>query len=153
MIGAEGCWGERMVRLRDSNTAPSALNSLRFVMEKNIYTNIYTNNFQRRRFMLHSTTPFARNPKSLGMGRNLLQACLRNNPCPPPRGTALMDRINRWKLADELTAYQIALLIAGYDPSEFDDTQQNAWPKNVNISLSKCNKKCSDEQSLHFQRR
>ncbi len=32
-----------------------------------------------------------------------------------------MHRIDRWKLADELNVYQIALLIAGYDPSEFSD--------------------------------
>jgi hypothetical protein len=32
-----------------------------------------------------------------------------------------MDRIDRWKLADELTAYQIALLVAGYDPAEFEE--------------------------------
>ena len=31
-----------------------------------------------------------------------------------------MDRIERWKLADELNVYQISLLIAGYDPSQFE---------------------------------
>ena len=36
-----------------------------------------------------------------------------------------MDRIDRWKLADELTAYQIALLIAGYDPAEFESLSEN----------------------------
>ena len=32
-----------------------------------------------------------------------------------PQGKLSMDRINRWKLADELNVYQIVLLIAGYD--------------------------------------
>jgi|BarGraIncu00222A_1022003.scaffolds.fasta_scaffold54166_2 hypothetical protein len=47
-----------------------------------------------------------------------------------------MDRIGRWKLADELTVYQIALLIAGYDPSEFDDDQHHMWPSEVKIETS-----------------
>ena len=47
-----------------------------------------------------------------------------------------MDRINRWKLADELTTYQIALLIAGYDPSEFEEEQPHQWPKEVARDIS-----------------
>lgn len=47
-----------------------------------------------------------------------------------------MDRINRWKLADELTTYQIALLIAGYDPSEFEEEQPHQWPKEVTRDIS-----------------
>ena len=47
-----------------------------------------------------------------------------------------MDRIDRWKLADELTTYQIALLIAGYDPSEFEEDQPHQWPKEVNRDIS-----------------
>jgi hypothetical protein len=47
-----------------------------------------------------------------------------------------MDRINRWKLADELTAYQIALLIAGYDPSEFETDYYEKWPVEVKVEIS-----------------
>jgi hypothetical protein len=47
-----------------------------------------------------------------------------------------MDKISRWKLADELTAYQIALLIAGYDPSEFEDDQPYKWPDEVKQNIS-----------------
>lgn len=47
-----------------------------------------------------------------------------------------MDRINRWKLADELTVYQVALLIAGYDPVEFEEDGANRWPKEVNRDIS-----------------
>ena len=47
-----------------------------------------------------------------------------------------MDKISRWKLADELTAYQIALLIAGYDPSEFEDHQPYRWPDEVKQNIS-----------------
>jgi len=36
-------------------------------------------------------------------------------------GNGSMDRVDRWKLADELNVYQISLLIAGYDPSEFEE--------------------------------
>lgn len=42
-----------------------------------------------------------------------------------------MHRIDRWKLADELNVYQIALLIAGYDPSEFSDESYERWPQEV----------------------
>jgi len=38
-----------------------------------------------------------------------------------------MSRINRWKLAEELTVYQISLLLAGHDPSEFDDQDPSDW--------------------------
>jgi hypothetical protein len=47
-----------------------------------------------------------------------------------------MDKISRWKLADELTAYQIALLIAGYDPSEFEDDQPYRWADEVRQNIS-----------------
>lgn len=47
-----------------------------------------------------------------------------------------MDRINRWKLADELTVYQIALLIAGYDPSEFDSVNYRQWDEEVKIETA-----------------
>jgi hypothetical protein len=47
-----------------------------------------------------------------------------------------MDKIDRWKLADELTAYQIALLIVGYDPSEFEDDQPHMWPNEVKQDIS-----------------
>jgi len=47
-----------------------------------------------------------------------------------------MDKISRWKLADELTAYQIALLIAGYDPSEFEDDQPHRWADEVRQNIS-----------------
>jgi hypothetical protein len=47
-----------------------------------------------------------------------------------------MDRMNRWKLADELNAYQIALLIAGYDPSEFEDELHHMWPSEVKMEVS-----------------
>lgn len=47
-----------------------------------------------------------------------------------------MDPIERWKLADELTVYQIALLIAGYDPAEFERDQPQMWPDNVRQDIS-----------------
>jgi hypothetical protein len=47
-----------------------------------------------------------------------------------------MDPIERWKLADELTAYQIALLIAGYDPAEFERDQPQMWPDNIRRDIS-----------------
>ncbi|MCI0745965.1 MAG: hypothetical protein L0Y58_11210 [Verrucomicrobia subdivision 3 bacterium] len=47
-----------------------------------------------------------------------------------------MDRINRWKLADELNVYQISLLIAGYDPSEFEVDRHDSWPKEVKMEIS-----------------
>jgi hypothetical protein len=47
-----------------------------------------------------------------------------------------MDRIGRWKLADELTAHQIALLIAGYDPSEFEGEQHHRWPGEAKLETS-----------------
>jgi hypothetical protein len=47
-----------------------------------------------------------------------------------------MDRINRWKLADELNVYQIVLLIAGYDPSEFEADYYGNWPKEVKKEIS-----------------
>ena len=47
-----------------------------------------------------------------------------------------MDRIDRWKLADELTVYQIALLISGYDPAEFEDDRADHWPKEVSRDIS-----------------
>jgi len=46
-----------------------------------------------------------------------------------------MDKISRWKLADELTAYQLALLIAGYDPSEFEE-HPHLWPDEVKQDIS-----------------
>jgi hypothetical protein len=42
-----------------------------------------------------------------------------------------MDRIDRWKLADELNVFQIALLITGYDPSDFDDNKYDRWPEHI----------------------
>ncbi len=47
-----------------------------------------------------------------------------------------MDRINRWKLADELNVYQIVLLIAGYDPSEFEADDYSSWPNEVKMEVS-----------------
>jgi len=47
-----------------------------------------------------------------------------------------MDRINHWKLADELTVYQIALLIAGYDPCDFEADQPHKWPGEVKRDIS-----------------
>lgn len=47
-----------------------------------------------------------------------------------------MDRIDRWKLADELNVFQIALLIAGYDPSEFETDYYDAWPAEVKLEMS-----------------
>jgi hypothetical protein len=47
-----------------------------------------------------------------------------------------MDRINRWKLADELTVFQISLLIAGYDPSEFDGEDHSNWSSEVKINTA-----------------
>ena len=47
-----------------------------------------------------------------------------------------MDRISRRKLADELSAYQIALLFARYDLSEFDGDHPNLWPDEVRIEIA-----------------
>lgn len=47
-----------------------------------------------------------------------------------------MDRIKRWKLADELNAFQIALLISGYDPSEFEGDVYDRWPNEVKAEIS-----------------
>ena len=47
-----------------------------------------------------------------------------------------VDPIERWKLADELTVYQIALLIAGYDPAEFERDQLGVWPEKVRQDIS-----------------
>ena len=47
-----------------------------------------------------------------------------------------MDRIVWWKLADELTVYQIALLIAGYDPAEFEADGYQLWPDEVKQNIS-----------------
>ena len=44
-----------------------------------------------------------------------------------------MQKIDRWKLADELSIYQIVLLLAGYDPSEFEMDHNSEWPKEVKI--------------------
>jgi hypothetical protein len=56
-----------------------------------------------------------------------------------------MDRMDRWKLAGELNVYQIALLIAGYDPSEFEEDRYDRWPVEVrkrSLAIPQCNKKC-----------
>ncbi len=47
-----------------------------------------------------------------------------------------MDPIERWKLADELTVYQIALLIAGYDPSNFEGDSPPRWEQEVQKDIS-----------------
>jgi hypothetical protein len=47
-----------------------------------------------------------------------------------------MDRTSRWKLADGLSVYQIALLIAGYDPAEFESDQYSKWPVEVKMEIS-----------------
>ena len=47
-----------------------------------------------------------------------------------------MDPINRWKLAEELNAFQIVLLISGYDPSEFDSDVYDRWPDEVKGEIS-----------------
>ncbi len=47
-----------------------------------------------------------------------------------------MNRTEKWKLADELTIFQIALLIAGYDPAEFEDDQHHMWPDTVRQDIS-----------------
>ncbi len=47
-----------------------------------------------------------------------------------------MDRIDRWKLADELNVYQISLLIAGYDPSDFEGDSYDRWPKETKIEIA-----------------
>jgi hypothetical protein len=49
---------------------------------------------------------------------------------------AFMDPIERWKLADELTVYQIAFLIAGYDPAEFEQDEPHHWPDQVKRDIS-----------------
>jgi hypothetical protein len=41
-----------------------------------------------------------------------------------------MQGLDRWKLADELNVYQIALLVAGYDPSDLAE-HEFSWPAEV----------------------
>ena len=52
------------------------------------------------------------------------------------RDATKMDRINRWKLADELNVYQIALLIVGYDPCEFEADQYDRWLEEVKFEIT-----------------
>jgi len=47
-----------------------------------------------------------------------------------------MDKINRWKLADQLSVYQISLLIAGYDPAEFENDYWDKWEDEVKRDIS-----------------
>ena len=47
-----------------------------------------------------------------------------------------MQKIDRWKLADELSVHQIALLLASYDPSEFDMDYYSQWPAEVKIEIA-----------------
>lgn len=47
----------------------------------------------------------------------------------PDRTT--MDRRESWKLATHLNVYQIALLMAGYDPGQFGMTHPTQWPNDV----------------------
>ncbi len=47
-----------------------------------------------------------------------------------------MDRIDCWRLADELNAYQIALLIAGYESGEFEGDYYHDWPAEVKSAIS-----------------
>jgi len=42
-----------------------------------------------------------------------------------------MDNRQIWKLADELNIYQIVLLIADYDPTEFEDLHHDSWDLEV----------------------
>lgn len=37
--------------------------------------------------------------------------------------------INDWKLAEDLNVYQIALLSAGHDPSEYEEWEYGDWPR------------------------
>jgi len=39
-----------------------------------------------------------------------------------------MQDLEAWKLAEELSVYQIALLMTGFNPSDFNDNYF-AWPK------------------------
>ena len=47
-----------------------------------------------------------------------------------------MDQIARWKLAEELTVYQIALLLAGYNPSEFSIDRYDDWDDQVKKDIA-----------------
>jgi hypothetical protein len=47
-----------------------------------------------------------------------------------------MDPIERWKLAEELTVYQIALLLAAYDPSEFAIDEYDDWQDGVKKDIA-----------------
>ena len=51
-------------------------------------------------------------------------------------GRFFMDPIERWKLAEALTVYQIALLLAEYDPSEFAIDQYRDWPDEVKKDIA-----------------
>jgi hypothetical protein len=47
-----------------------------------------------------------------------------------------MHRIDRWKLADELNVYQVVLLIAGYDPCDFERKSYAEWPEILKKEVS-----------------
>ena len=47
-----------------------------------------------------------------------------------------MDPIERWKLAEELTVYQVGLLLAGYDPSEFALDPYDDWEDEVKKDIA-----------------
>src|SRR5277367_2838737 len=38
-----------------------------------------------------------------------------------------MANFERWKIVDQLTIYQVALLIEGYDPGDFQDKTFSQW--------------------------
>ena len=88
--------------------------------------------------------PYGSRP-SCGLAVSLTRSCFRLQQALHTSGRlsrvvgvneALMNRIDRWKLADELTVYQVALLIAGYDPSEFEADEPYRWPKEVTQDIS-----------------
>lgn len=47
-----------------------------------------------------------------------------------------MSRINRWKMADHLNVFQISLLMAGYDPSVYEDVRFENWDDEVKIEIN-----------------
>jgi hypothetical protein len=115
---------------------------------KNIYTNKYTNNFSRlRRHLFPESPPRAVDGRAQAQLQNYVHSCWVHLENAGRSWTIVeriifsqrngtMDRIERWKLADELNVYQISLLIAGFDPSEFETDGYADWPQEVKTEIS-----------------
>jgi hypothetical protein len=47
-----------------------------------------------------------------------------------------MADLDRWKIVEQFTIYQIALLIEGYDPADFEDRDFNQWSSQVRSEIA-----------------